>query len=274
MIKRTLSAVIGIPIFIFIVYRGGNLLLLSIIIVTMTAIDEYIRSFEKSIENINEKKELYYYRIWLWFSTLLSYAVFYYTDFKIEFEAPFIFVVILGIAFIEIIHPTYETKRSRDMIYGYIYITVFFRFVYYTAQIENGFWVWLIFLIAWSTDTFAYFTGLLLGRNKLAPEISPKKTIEGAIGGVLGSALCTFAYATVFIPQMSSVSIIFGVFGSIVSQIGDLNASIIKRRNGVKDFGNLIPGHGGILDRFDSILFTAPFVYVLYIFLHGMGVIR
>jgi len=274
MIKRTLSAVIGIPIFIFIVYTGGNLLLLSIITVTMIAIYEYVRIFEKAIGNQPANKELHYYRIWLWIATLMSYGVFYYTDFEIGFEAPFLFVVLLGVAAIEIIQPSFETKRSREMIYGYIYITVFFRFVYYTAQLENGFLVWFIFIIAWSTDTFAYFTGSLLGRKKLAPSISPKKTVEGAIGGILGSALCTFAYATVFIPQMSSVSIIFGVIGSMVSQTGDLHASIIKRRNGAKDFGNLIPGHGGILDRFDSILFTAPFVYVFYIFLNGMGVIR
>ncbi|SRR6056297_399644 len=274
MIKRTLSAVIGIPIFVFIVYSGGNLLLLSLLIVTMIAIDEYVRTFEKAMKSEAGNKELHYCRLWLWLATVISYAVFYYSDFKIEFEAPFLFVVLLGMAFIEIIQPSSETKISREMIYGYIYITVFFRFVYYVAQIENGLLIWLIFIIAWSTDTFAYFTGSLLGRKKLAPSISPKKTVEGAIGGILGSAICTFAYSAVFIPQMSSFSVIFGVVGSMVSQMGDLHASVIKRRNGAKDFGNLIPGHGGILDRFDSILFTAPFVYVFYIFLHGIGVIR
>jgi len=273
MIKRTLSAVIGIPIFAFIVYSGGNLLMLSIIIVTMIAIHEYVRTFENANKYDDGNKKLNYYRIWLWFSTLMSYTVFYYADFEIGYEAPFIFVVLFGMALIEMIQPSGQSNISKDMMYGYIYITLFFRFVYYTSQLENGFLVWLIFIIAWSTDTFAYFTGLFFGRKKLAPAISPKKTVEGALGGILGSAICTFVYSTIFIPQMASVSIILGLVGSVVSQMGDLHASIIKRRNGAKDFGHLIPGHGGILDRFDSILFTAPFVYVFYIFLQGMGVI-
>ena len=107
----------------------------------------------------------------------------------------------------------------------------------------------------------AYFTGMLLGKHKLCPKISPKKTIEGSIGGILGSVILCAAFSAIFVPQLLVHSIIIGVLGGIISQFGDLTASIFKRKMGIKDYGNLIPGHGGILDRFDSVLFTAPMVY-------------
>jgi phosphatidate cytidylyltransferase len=107
----------------------------------------------------------------------------------------------------------------------------------------------------------AYFTGLLLGRHKLAPKISPKKTIEGAVGGVAGSVLLCGLFGYFAVPPLLTHCIALGVLGGVVSQLGDLTASIFKRKMGIKDYGNLIPGHGGVLDRFDSVLFTAPAVY-------------
>jgi phosphatidate cytidylyltransferase len=180
----------------------------------------------------------------------------------------------LGISSIQIFNHLDKFGTSKDMFYGYVYITIFFRFIFYTAQLDNNYVVWLIFIIAWSTDTFAYFTGLLFGKHKLAPIISPKKTIEGAIGGIVGCAVSTFIFSIIFIPEIAVISILFGILGSVISQLGDLNASMIKRSNGIKDFGYIIPGHGGILDRFDSILFTAPYVYAAYSILDFMGVIK
>lgn len=116
------------------------------------------------------------------------------------------------------------------------------------------------------TDTFAYFTGRFFGNHKLIPSISPKKTVEGAIGGIIGSIVGCVIFALLF-PQ-SNVSlylgVVIGLLGSLVAQIGDLVASAIKRNCYIKDFGKIIPGHGGILDRFDSILFVSPFIYFFF----------
>ncbi len=132
---------------------------------------------------------------------------------------------------------------------------------------NSYFYVILVFAISWFADTGAYFTGCLIGKHKLAPVISPNKTVEGAIGGVVASILlsCLYAYICSLISHIQInylyICIVAGI-GSIVGMLGDLTASSIKRQYGVKDFGNLMPGHGGVMDRFDSVLFVAPLVYV------------
>lgn len=126
----------------------------------------------------------------------------------------------------------------------------------------------LIFLGAWVSDTFAYFTGRLIGRHKLIPEISPKKTVEGAIGGVVFTLIVFIIYGIV-VKNNFGIDLpiyqycILGVFLPIISQIGDLIASCVKRQYNVKDFGNIFPGHGGILDRFDSVMLVAPTLCII-----------
>jgi phosphatidate cytidylyltransferase len=122
--------------------------------------------------------------------------------------------------------------------------------------------VWLAVLSAFATDIFAYFIGRAFGKRKLAPVLSPKKTVEGAVGGLAGSVLCCGLFGWFAMPDLLVHCIIMGVLGSVAAQAGDLTASAVKRRLGVKDYGSLIPGHGGLLDRIDSLLFTAPLVYL------------
>ncbi len=144
-----------------------------------------------------------------------------------------------------------------------IFYVVFFSF-HVTLVDQAGPYsnmVWLIVITAFGTDIMAYFSGYLLGKHKLCPKISPKKTIEGSIGGILGSVILSGLFGYFFMPEILMHCIIIGVLGGIVSQFGDLTASIFKRKMGIKDYGHLIPGHGGILDRFDSVLFTGPMVY-------------
>ena len=123
----------------------------------------------------------------------------------------------------------------------------------------------LVFIAAWITDTFAYFTGVFFGRHRLIPRISPKKTVEGSVGGIIFCVIAFWVYGVVLstkfgvavnMPQLLSV----GVLLSIVSQIGDLIASAIKRSRCIKDYGKLFPGHGGVLDRFDSVMILSPFL--------------
>ena len=132
------------------------------------------------------------------------------------------------------------------------------------------YFVWVIFISSWISDTCAYCVGMLFGKHKLAPILSPKKSIEGSIGGIAGSALVGALFGYFIVEQViteQQVTWIFaliGAIGSVVSQIGDLAASAIKRNYEIKDYGNLIPGHGGIMDRFDSVLVTAPMIYFLF----------
>ncbi|MBQ9961727.1 MAG: phosphatidate cytidylyltransferase [Firmicutes bacterium] len=121
--------------------------------------------------------------------------------------------------------------------------------------------IWLVFLAAFGTDIMAYFTGMALGKHKLCPNLSPKKSVEGAVGGVAGSVILCAIFAWIVDPGQLVLCLAIGFFGSIVAQLGDLSASAFKRQMGIKDYGNLIPGHGGILDRFDSVFFTGPMVY-------------
>lgn len=138
-----------------------------------------------------------------------------------------------------------------------------------SGEIIGQYFYLLVFVAAWVTDTFAYFTGILLGKHKLCPKISPKKTVEGSIGG---AAFCVIAFMIYglavskinpdFVPNYVGLAFV-GLFMSVLSQLGDLLASVIKRTYGVKDYGKLFPGHGGVLDRFDSVLITAPFLLLL-----------
>lgn len=131
----------------------------------------------------------------------------------------------------------------------------------------GGYLYLLIFLSAWVTDTGAYFTGVFFGKHKLIPDVSPKKTVEGAIGGIIFCVL-TFVVFGLIVGQIADVTphyvrlALVGAVVSVVSMIGDLIASLIKRKFGVKDYGWIFPGHGGVMDRFDSVLATAPFLFM------------
>ena len=137
-------------------------------------------------------------------------------------------------------------------------------------MLENGaYLVWLIFLCSWGCDTCAYCVGKLIGKHKMSPKLSPHKSVEGAIGGVVGAALLTALYSFIFKDAMgltgNEIWLLAGIsaIGALISMVGDLTASAIKRNYDIKDYGKLIPGHGGILDRFDSVIFTAPIIYYL-----------
>ena len=181
-----------------------------------------------------------------------------------------IFTLMVMMACYVIAYPKYDSNQMIMLFFGLIYVTTMLSFVFKVRFVEDGILlVWLIFIGAWGSDTCAYCVGKLIGRHKMPSKLSPNKTIEGCVGGVLGAALIGFIFAVVFFEDKNiwwELPII-GAASSIISQIGDLTASAIKRNHDIKDYGKLIPGHGGILDRFDSIIFTAPIVYYLVTFL-------
>ena len=157
------------------------------------------------------------------------------------------------------------------------YVTVAFSslsLMRYLDEKVGIFVIALVFIVSWACDTGAYFVGMLFGKHKLIPEISPKKTVEGAVGGVVIATLAYLLFGFVldsFIPDLKVNYLFLGIAGvllSIASQLGDLVASLIKREYGVKDYGDLFPGHGGILDRFDSTISVSTLLMILCTVFH------
>lgn len=174
--------------------------------------------------------------------------------------------------------PRYHASQVMTAFFCAFYPTVLFSFVYLTRELTYGVYlVWLIFISSWICDTCAYATGMLFGKHKLAPVLSPKKSVEGSVGGIVGSALVGALFAWIFLvpqtqePKVIGLVALIGAAGAVISQVGDLAASAIKRNHEIKDYGKLIPGHGGIMDRFDSVLFTAPVIYYLSVALLQVG---
>ena len=164
-------------------------------------------------------------------------------------------------------YPKYDAHQIAAAFLGIVYVAVMLSYIYLTRNLENGhFIVWLIFLCSWGCDTCAYCVGMLIGKHKMSPVLSPKKSVEGAVGGVIGAALLGVAYAAATKGPMAEYAVICAA-GALISMVGDLAASAVKRNQGIKDYGKLIPGHGGILDRFDSVIITAPVIYYMAVLL-------
>lgn len=178
-----------------------------------------------------------------------------------------VFAVILILFMLVVFkHGKYNINDIALTMLGVFYIPFLFSFIFLTRSLHNGqFYIWLIFIGAWATDTFAYFIGKWLGKTRFLTEISPNKTVAGAVGGVIGCTIITVVYGIILNRYITSVPlyhyVIIGVLCGVLSQIGDWSASAIKRYVDIKDYGNIMPGHGGLLDRFDSLLFVSPVIY-------------
>jgi phosphatidate cytidylyltransferase len=177
-----------------------------------------------------------------------------------------IFLVLWIMALIVFSNNKISYSAAGEAFFSSLYIVFAFTGIVWLRDLDNGYIYLLIFIGAWVTDTFAYLTGVTIGRHKLIPVISPKKTVEGSIGGTL-FATAAFAVTSYFIGIWSVGLIVIitgGLLVSVIAQIGDLCMSAIKRQHGIKDFGNLFPGHGGVLDRFDSILAVSSVMTLLF----------
>lgn len=245
--KRTFSGLIGLILLVYIVLNGGYLLYFSIYILSLVG----LREFYKAIENI-EIKPVYT----IGYAT--STALFMNFIMQNRYLDIIITLLILSLLVLIVINKNVSVQDISMTILGIFYIPfLLFHIIY----LENTKYIWLVFIIAFGTDTFAYIAGNLFGKNKLCPNVSPKKTIEGSIGGILGSTILLIIYSSYFDLNPMWKMIVLSIICSITSQLGDLAASKIKRISGIKDYGFIIPGHGGVLDRFDSIIFTAPVIY-------------
>ena len=185
---------------------------------------------------------------------VISELLLYYGALLLGFEKYGMMAVICSLILIMFVYvftyPKYHAEQIMATFFGVIYVAVMLSFIYLTRNLPDGkFLVWLIFLCSWGCDTCAYCVGMLIGKHKMAPVLSPKKSVEGAVGGVLGAALLGVAYAAATKGPLMEYAVICAV-GALISMVGDLAASAIKRNQEIKDYGTLIPGHGGILKSF------------------------
>lgn len=168
--------------------------------------------------------------------------------------------------------PKFHANHVVASTFAFLYAPVLLSFVYQTRMCPNGIYmVWMILISSWGCDTCAYVVGMLFGKHKIFPVLSPKKSLEGCIGGILGTGIIGWLYGYFFVDSIypdESVAWMIALIcavGAVMSMVGDLAASAIKRNHEIKDYGTLIPGHGGIMDRFDSMIVTAPMTYFLTI---------
>lgn len=174
--------------------------------------------------------------------------------------------------------PKYHANQIMAAMFSFLYGPVMLSFLYLLREgFEDGVYlVWFVFLASWGSDTCAYCVGVLIGKHKMTPKLSPKKSIEGAVGGVLGAMLLFVLYTHFVINSYTGIVLslpfaaAMGAVGALVSMVGDLAASAVKRDHEIKDYGKLIPGHGGIMDRFDSVIVVAPIVFTGIALLSGI----
>lgn len=263
-IKRILTGVIGLPIVALVLVFGNKYVIdVLISIVALISMYEFFNAIKKQA-NIKYLK-------WLGYISCLMICFIHVIPEKfIVKTVAFYIILIIAEMFLLVLLSKMRIgiKDVALSFWGIIYIVFFLAFIPLLYGLEGGkFLIWYILISAWGTDTFAYFTGMKFGKHKFS-KISPKKSIEGCIGGIIGSTILMIVF-TIFVNKYTIANIpywyiaIMGIVLSIFSQIGDFSASAIKRTVEIKDFGKIFPGHGGMLDRIDSIIFIAPFTYFL-----------
>ena len=264
---RLISGIFLVIVAAFLLVKGGTLLFLAALALSLIGVFELYRvmKIEKELPGL------------IGYAAVLAYYAILWTGAQ-EFMTFLVVAALMLLMTVYVItFPKYGTEQITVAFFGIFYVGMLLSFVYQVRSMPDGaYLVWLILLSSWGCDTCAYCVGMLFGKHKMAPKLSPKKSIEGAIGGVAGAALLGFIYGMIFETRMEVIiqpgftSACACAIAAVISQIGDLAASAIKRNHDIKDYGHLIPGHGGILDRVDSMIFTAPAIYYAVSFMGMM----
>lgn len=261
MLTRIITAIVGLIVFIGVIAAGETVLQIAIGIVILFMLYEAYSAMTKS----TEVKILGFICGAVWLCGI------YFGMFELSLAISFIVTMI----FLVFMHGRVSSKEIFSVVLMGLYIALFMSYIPKLYAHMGLAVMALVFIISWGSDTAAYFCGTFFGKHKLIPKVSPKKTVEGSLGAIvfasLFCALYVFVMQRVGYPLMgeaatASVYAKYAAVGAIVSvfsQLGDLAASAIKRDANVKDYGNIFPGHGGFLDRFDSTVFIAPAVYYL-----------
>ena len=256
---RLISGIALVAVLIATGILGGNILWGFCFLISMIGLHEFYKVFkiEKSIGLIGYGLAIVYYLSLLFYDGSVNGALF----------MAIMLMLAAGVYVLQ--YPKFNTEQVFAGIIGFLYLPLMLSYIYQIRVSADGLYsLWLIFICSWGCDTCAYCVGMLFGKHKLAPVLSPKKSIEGAVGGVVGAAILGAIYGAAVNSQMvmENAPLYFAIIcaaGAVISQFGDLIASGIKRQHGIKDYGKLFPGLGGVLDRFDSVIFTAPLIYAL-----------
>ncbi|TGE31211.1 phosphatidate cytidylyltransferase [Desulfosporosinus sp. Sb-LF] len=253
MIKRTLSALIGAPLLLGLTYLGGSYIAFLVAALTLLALWEFLKIGEHMGMRAWHKLTMLFAGVWL-ISLFMGGK---------EWMFPVLVLwLLIGFGRLALTYPKTLLPEASFNLLSVLYTVVMLSHLYLLRQLPRGLeWTFLTIFLVWATDTGAYLIGRQYGRHLLAPQVSPKKTVEGSLGGLLFSIVVAF----LFWRQVGGISwvayIVLGIVIGISAQVGDLFESALKRSAGVKDSGKLIPGHGGVLDRFDSLIFALPVVY-------------
>lgn len=251
MVKRILSALIGAPLLLVLTWLGGWYLSIAVVILALLGLKEFLQIGQKA-GLVNKLWPAVVYSI-LWLAIFLLG--------RTEWMLPLAIIwFMLTFGSYALRYPNQSLASSTYYFLALIYPVFLFTYLYSLREIGVS-WCFLVFLLVWLTDTGAFFVGNTLGKRKLAPKVSPNKTVEGAVGGLVTALVCGFVFWLITKQATLPAILVLSLLTSIASQIGDLFESALKRTAGVKDSGRLIPGHGGILDRFDSFLFALPLVF-------------
>ena len=260
---RLLSGIVLVIIALATIIPGGIVLFATLAAISLIGMQELYKAMRVHENQAGSLEIMGYAGAMVYYLTLLL-------D-REEFSLiAILFALVLIMSVYVFTYPKYHADQIMAAMFGVIYVAVMLSYIYKTRNLEGGAWlVGLIFIRSWGSDTCAYCVGMLIGKHKMAPVLSPKKSVEGGVGGVVGAALLGALYAVVIAkwnPASGHTALMYALIcavGALISMVGDLAASAIKRNKEIKDYGRLIPGHGGILDRFDSVIFTAPFIYFL-----------
>lgn len=259
---RLLSGILLVVFALFTIGSGGIVLFATLLCISMIGMGELLRVMGVGKERLNLLEVTSYL-------TIIGYYLLVYFQLT-EYQLIILLAGLVLNMFVYVFtYPKYQAQQVMAAFFSIVYVGVMLSFIYQTRMMAGGVvHVWLIFLCSWGCDTCAYCVGMLIGKHRMAPVLSPKKSVEGAVGGVAGAALLGVVYAAIMREGMMEYALICAL-GALVAMVGDLAASAIKRNQDIKDYGTLIPGHGGIMDRFDSVIFTAPVIFFLSAMLLG-----
>ena len=264
--KRLVSGIVLIAVMGTCFAFGGYLLSALLMLISIVGYFELVKALcsETEKRNVNGPDLI----------AVIS-IVLYYMAVNFTSDATYLIIGIGSFMVVELVwfvvkFPLYSSDRIVRTVFSVIYCPIMLSFIYMIRELEGReFLVWMVLISSWGCDTLAYCAGSLFGKHHPFKELSPKKSTEGCIGGIIGSAILGLIFGLLYVKRFMPVqyvewkiALICGV-GALMGMVGDLAASGIKRNNNIKDFGHLIPGHGGVMDRFDSMILCGPAAYIL-----------
>lgn len=268
-VTRAISSVVLVVLALIFILSGGYLLSGILLLLSLIGYHELMKACKLSEEKKFSPLEM------VGFGGICAYYLLMVATTERSYLFLIVMMILTAFMFLYVLtFPKYHSNQIMTAFFCVIYAPVMLSCIYLVRELPYGVYsVWMIFISSWICDTCAYIVGMLFGKHKMVPRLSPKKSIEGAIGGIVGAGIVGglygyFVVEPVIVEQnITWAFILISMIGAVISQVGDLAASAIKRNHEIKDYGKLIPGHGGVMDRFDSVIFTAPMVYLLVLIL-------